>query len=104
MPVNRLWSFLDELRQSGEATNLHIPEARPVEDELVKTEAREALRSHKGAGWAARLLESCSVAELPASIKEFLTVVYQQFPRSAEPELVDATPAPEHTGAAPAAA
>lgn len=79
-PVDRQWQFLDALRQSGEQGNLGIPAARP-DDETVKGHMAKALKSNKGNGYAARLIDLCDVAELPASITGFLDRVYADFPR-----------------------
>lgn len=76
-PVDRQWQFLDALRQSGEQGNLGIPAARP-DDETIKGHMAKAL---KGNGYAARLINLCDVAELPASITGFLDRVYADFPR-----------------------
>jgi putative ATP-dependent endonuclease of OLD family len=81
--VDRMWAFLDDLRQSGDNGNFMIPVAKPS-DADVKTLVASALKSHKGAGWAARLFEGCSVAELPVSVTDFLKKVYVAFPKPAE--------------------
>jgi putative ATP-dependent endonuclease of the OLD family len=80
MHADRLWSFLDELRTSGDNGNFTIPATRPEDADLKKL-ARSALESSKGAGWAARLFEGCTAAELPVSVASFLTNVYAAFPR-----------------------
>lgn len=105
IPVDRLWAFLEELRRTGDAGNLHISDARPADDEVIRAKVREALRSNKGTGWAALLLEGCSIAELPETVKAFLASVYEQFPRPAEgePEIEIAAPPADPPGAAPAA-
>ncbi|MEQ9946425.1 ATP-dependent nuclease [Pectobacterium aroidearum] len=79
-PVGRQWEFLDILRQSGEQGNLGIPAARP-DDAGIKDNMVKALKSNKGNGYAARLLDLCDVAELPASITGFLDRVYADFPK-----------------------
>lgn len=109
MPVDRLWTFLSELRDSGESTKLAIPAARPSDDE-VKSICKAALCGGKGAGWAARLFESCALAELPPTVTAFLTQIYAAFPKPAEalPENIvsgtEAAPADAIADAAPAAA
>lgn len=75
MPVDRLWTFLSALRDSGEAANIGIPAARP-DDPGVRKLARDTLKSSKGAGWAARLFEECEFVELPESVMKFLYAVY----------------------------
>jgi putative ATP-dependent endonuclease of OLD family len=83
MAVDRLWSFLDDLRDSGDNGTFQIPAVRPI-DADVKKLAQSALMSNKGAGWAARLFEGCDVAELPVSVTDFLKKVYAAFPKPAE--------------------
>ncbi|CAM5539033.1 hypothetical protein [Eoetvoesiella caeni] len=43
----------------------------------------KALKSNKGNGYAARLMDLCEVHELPVSITDFLTRVYEDFPKPA---------------------
>lgn len=91
MTVNRLWSFLDDLRETGDNGTFPIPAAKPTDAEVKKL-ATSALKSNKGAGWAARLFEGCSVSELPVSVTDFLKKVYTEFPKSADVAL-EAAPA-----------
>jgi putative ATP-dependent endonuclease of OLD family len=81
--LERLWAFLDDLRLSGDNGNFIIPVARP-EDNQVRALVMSALKGNKGAGWAARLFEGCTVAELPETVTGFLTMVYQNFPKPTE--------------------
>jgi len=83
MPADPLWALLAELRDSGEAGNLGVPAVRP-DNAGVRTLARSALKSGKGAGWAARLFEGCDYAQLPASVTCFLRQVYAAMPQIAE--------------------
>lgn len=80
MTVDSLWSFLDDLRVSGDNGTFTIPAARPTDVEVKKL-AVSALKGNKGAGWAARLFEGCGVAELPVSVTDFLKKVYAAFPK-----------------------
>lgn len=80
IPIDRQWEFLDSLLQSGEQGNLGIPAARP-DDEAVKSHMIKALKSNKGNGYAARLIDLCDLAELPPSILGFLRRVYSDFPK-----------------------
>ena len=80
--LDRQWEFLDDLRQAGVHGHIGIPAARPG-DEQVKALMMQALKSNKGNSYAARLIERCGVAELPASITSFLAKVYADFPRPA---------------------
>jgi putative ATP-dependent endonuclease of OLD family len=79
MPADRLWTFLAELKESGEAGNVGIPAEKPDEAGIRAT-AKKALASNKGAGWAARLFEQCDLAELPETVTQFLASVYAMFP------------------------
>ncbi|HEY5779105.1 MAG TPA: AAA family ATPase [Terrimicrobiaceae bacterium] len=88
-PVARQWNFLDSLRQSGEQGNLGIPAVHP-DDETVKSLMVRALKSNKGNAYAARLIDLCDLAELPASITGFLDRIYADFPK---PELAPMPPA-----------
>lgn len=81
MPADRLWIFLSALRDSGEGAHIGIPFQRP-DEAAVRALARNALKSSKGAGWAARLFEECEFGELPASVMNFL---YQVFAAMLEP-------------------
>lgn len=83
MTVDRLWSFLDDLRESGDNGTFPIPAARPADPEVKKL-ATSALKGSKGAGWAGRLFEGCGVAELPVSVTDFLKKVYAAFPKPAD--------------------
>lgn len=112
VPVDRLWIFLAELRDSGQNIKFLIPADRPTDDE-VRALTKSALGTGKGAGWAARLFETCPLGELPVTVVEFLKQVYACFPKPAEPspeelaaELAlptDAIPTMPPAGAAPPA-
>lgn len=79
MPADRLWAFLSEIKESGEAGNVGIPATKP-EEAGIRATAKMALASNKGAGWAARLFEQCEFAELPPTITQFLAAVYAMLP------------------------
>lgn len=49
----------------------------------------KALKSNKGNGYAARLLDLCDVHELPEGITDFLERVYADFPKPAPVALPD---------------
>lgn len=83
MAVERLWSFLDALRDSGDNGTFQIPVDRPTDADIKKL-VQSALKSNKGACWAARLFEGCNVAELPGSVTDFLKEVYAAFPKPVE--------------------
>lgn len=106
VPVDRLWSFLEDLRQTGDNGHLSVPELRPAEEE-VRNLVMSALKGGKGAGWAARLLEGCELDELPPTITNFLGHVYACFPKPVEvvPEPDGGVLAgPAHSGASEAPA
>ncbi|MGE0468193.1 MAG: ATP-dependent endonuclease [Nitrospira sp.] len=111
VPLDRQWTFLAELRDSDESGNVLIPAARPADDDLKKL-TKSALASGKGAGWAARLFESCALQELPVSAVDFLSQVYAVFPKPPEPSpealaaelALPSEKATQGPGAAPAAA
>lgn len=79
--LDRQWEFMNDLRESGDSGGFQIPEDRPTDDDL-KELVQSALKSSKGTGWAARLLESCTVDELPQTIVKFLNKVYELFPKA----------------------
>lgn len=94
MPAGALWEFLVELRDSGEGADLAIPQAKPAEEVAVRKLAAIALRSGKGAGWAARLFQECDYAELPASVLNFLCFVFAAMPNTKEGADTEAGAAP----------
>ncbi|MFT7149811.1 MAG: putative ATP-dependent endonuclease of OLD family [Nonlabens sp.] len=79
--LDRQWDFMNDLRESGDCGGFQIPEEKPVDDDLKKL-VQSALKSSKGTGWAARLLEGCSADELPQTVVEFLNKVYELFPKA----------------------
>lgn len=81
-PVEHQWTFLCDLRDSGEQGNIGIPAERP-DDKGVVDNMLKALKSNKGNGYAARLLDLCALHELPVGITDFLTRVYEDFPKPA---------------------
>jgi len=81
VPVDRQWQFLEALRSSEEQGNLGIPISRPPNDEEIKNLMTKALKSNKGNGYAARLIDLCEIAELPSSITLFLHEIYKAFPK-----------------------
>ena len=68
---------------TGDCGNFLIPAVRPADD-VVRGLVMTALKGHKGAGWAARLLDGCLVHELPVTVTEFLTPIYAAFPKPVE--------------------
>lgn len=86
MPVARLWTFLEVLRDGGDAVKLGIPAVKP-DDVKIREHARIALMNAKGAGWAASLFEDCGYDELPPTVTGFLGQAFAALP--ALPEAVD---------------
>jgi putative ATP-dependent endonuclease of OLD family len=80
VPVNRLWAFLSELYAEGVDPSYGIPATPPQTEAEVRKLSKNVLSSSKGAGWAARLLESCHTSEFPKTAVDFLVAVYAQFP------------------------
>lgn len=108
-PIGRQWELLDSLRQSDDQASLGIPAERP-DDEAVKTHMVRILKSNKGNGYAARLIDICDVTELPVSLTVFLDIIYAAFPKP-EPaplpllkgeEVAEATQPETHAAAEPA--
>ncbi|MCZ2441318.1 MAG: ATP-dependent endonuclease, partial [Burkholderiales bacterium] len=62
------------------------------------------LDGSKGAGWAARLFEGSTVAELPPTVTGFLKQVYAAFPKPADIPVEVAVAAAPAKPAGPAAA
>lgn len=98
VPPARLWQLLKELRDSGDKSKLVLPAKMPSTDE-VKALARPILQKDKGSGYAGRLIELCSVNELPATLVGFLNIVYATFKRPEPVPPID----PEETTASGAA-
>lgn len=79
-PLDRQWQYLEALRAEDADGRFGIPANRPADDELRKLTAA-TLKGLKGEGGAARLLQLCSVAELPKTITDFLADIYQRYPK-----------------------
>ncbi len=85
VPLVHQWAYLEELREGG-LTEVGVPKNKPSEDQ-VRTLTCNVLKDGKGWGRAAELIERCSMAELPPSIKAFLHELYQRFPRPVVPPI-----------------
>lgn len=95
IPVVRLRKFLKDLLASGiDAAHYGIPAALPADDTAVRKLVTNVLRSSKGAGWVARLLEQCKPGELPATASDFLVKVYAHYPVPAQPAQTSASGPP----------
>lgn len=91
IPVKVLWKFLAAVRDAGEKPSMPIPADQPS-DADVKKLALSLLKSEKGNGYAARLIDICTAIELPRTVTGFLDAVYEQFPQPASPPPVDVPP------------
>jgi putative ATP-dependent endonuclease of the OLD family len=80
VPVDRQWQFLQALREEDSDGHYGIPAGRPREDQ-IREHALQLLKGLKGAGGAARLLDLCTDDELPPTIRDFLRVIYQHYPK-----------------------
>jgi putative ATP-dependent endonuclease of the OLD family len=89
-PADRQWEFLDALRNSGQQGNLGIPAVRPSPPALADL-VYSALKSNKGNGYAASLLDLCEITELPPSITVFLDKVYGDHPKPTPPSVPTST-------------
>ncbi len=79
-PLDRQWQYLELLRNEDGEGRFGIPAARPADDAL-RALAVSTLKGLKGEGGAARLLDLCTVGELPPTITAFLTEIYQRYPK-----------------------
>lgn len=80
VPVVRQWQYLDALREQDTDGRFGIPTARP-DDAAIRALTVSTLKRLKGEGGAARLLELCPPAELPATLTKFLSDIYQRYPK-----------------------
>jgi putative ATP-dependent endonuclease of OLD family len=80
VPVVRQWQYLDALREQDTDGHFGIPTARP-DDAAIRALTVSTLKGLKGEGGAARLLELCTPAELPATLTKFLSDIYQRYPK-----------------------
>ncbi len=92
-PVDRLWQFLEELRDSGKKPGL-IPSGPMPNADKVKEFVVSILKADKGSGYAGRLIEMCEYNEIPATILEFMVRVYGDFPRPDPVPPISASPSP----------
>ncbi len=84
IPADRQWQFLEALRDSGRQGKLSIPAQRPSPEHLA-TLMYDGLKSNKGNGYAAGLIDLCESAELPNTMTDFLTHIYSAFPKPVPP-------------------
>jgi len=76
-PPLRQLELLIELRDSGAKSGLALPSSESKEE--IKTMTKNILSNDKGSGYAGRLIELCSFDELPKTVFNFLTKVYEQY-------------------------
>lgn len=88
-PLDRQWQYLEALRLEDSDGRFGIPAARPADNELRKL-TTSTLKGLKGEGGAAKLLQFCAVAELPKTITDFLTDIYQRYPKPKRKETLAA--------------
>ncbi len=79
-PLDRQWQYLEALRENDREGHFGIPAQRFADDDVRKLTV-STLKGLKGEGGAAKLLELCTVAELPPTITAFLSDVYQRYPK-----------------------
>lgn len=79
-PIDRQWQYLETLRTEDSEGRFGIPSARPTDD-AVREMTIATLKGLKGEGGAARLLEFCTVGELPKTITAFLSEIYLRYPK-----------------------
>ncbi|WP_151449151.1 ATP-dependent nuclease [Lacisediminimonas profundi] len=84
MPVDVLWCFLKQLKENEENGEIGIPAIKPYDGDFIRKLARDALKSGKGAGWAARLFSECEYGEIPSTVLQFLREVYAALPKPPE--------------------
>ncbi|MEX1668521.1 ATP-dependent endonuclease [Zhongshania guokunii] len=80
VPIMCQWGYLTNLRISGVATGVAIPEAQPT-DEAIQEITQKVLKDGKGQGRAADLIDACPTGQMPDSIVSFLKAIYAQFSR-----------------------
>lgn len=97
-PLDRQWQYLEALRAEDADGRFMIPAARPADD-VIRGLTTSTLKGLKGEGGAARLLELCTVGELPKTITDFLADIYQRYPKPKRKEV----PSPQPDAVADAA-
>ncbi|CAJ7950140.1 ATP-dependent nuclease [Burkholderia pseudomallei] len=81
-PLDRQWQYLEALRENDREGHFGIPAQRSADDDDdVRKLTVSTLKGLKGEGGAAKLLELCTVAELPPTITAFLSDIYQRYPK-----------------------
>jgi putative ATP-dependent endonuclease of OLD family len=80
VPLRHQWDYLTYLRDAGLTPNAGIPLIQPA-DQNVRDLTCRVLKDGKGWGRSAELVERCSIAELPATIVEFMKSIYARYPR-----------------------
>ncbi|HQE39882.1 MAG TPA: AAA family ATPase [Zoogloea sp.] len=86
VPLNHQWTYLEHVRDTCIAPKILIPATRPTDDNKVREFTRQVLKDGKGWGWAADLIEHCTIDELPQTIVRFLDQIYATFPCPKIPE------------------
>jgi putative ATP-dependent endonuclease of OLD family len=89
IPIEKQWTLLNDIRNEDEKWHPLIPMAKPAEDSVIANLTIKVLKGSKGDGTAGRLIESCTGAELPKTLTDFMSKIYQDFPRPAKIKPVD---------------
>lgn len=84
-PLDRQWQYLELLRTEDAEGRFGIPAARPADDATLLALTVKTLKGLKGEGGAARLLDLCSIQELPPTITSFLDAIYLRYPKPKRP-------------------
>lgn len=86
VPLDHQWAYLEHVRDTGIASKISVPATRPADDNKVREFTSQVLKGGKGCGWAAGLIERCTIDELPQTIVSFLDQIYKRFPCPKVPE------------------
>ena len=90
-PLDRQWQYLEALRAEDADGRFMIPAARPADD-VIRGLTTSTLKGLKGEGGAAKLLELCTVGDLPKTITDFLADIYQRYPKPQHKEVPTTQP------------
>jgi putative ATP-dependent endonuclease of the OLD family len=83
------WKFLTALKKENKITE--IPEAQPKDAEIQKF-TTQICKDKKGDGRAVQLLSYCDENNIPATIKTFLSQIYEAFPKPKPLHVIEAAP------------
>ncbi len=80
VPVHYQWNFLCHYRDGDTEGKLGIPFNEP-DEKSIREHTTKVLKAGKGEGRAAELLAYCEVSEIPESLTDFMTTIYELFER-----------------------